>query len=615
MRKSKMKDLWFYLLAVLMAVGCSPKSDPEVPVEEVRLSEHKLTLVIGETASLRASVSPQNADTQDLLWKSEDAAIASVAEGEVKALAEGETFVKAEVGGKSTVCLVRVVKKHIAITGLSLPETMDMKVGDVRVADITIAPADASESIVWTSEDENIVSVQGGELTAYKVGTTRITATAGKFTTSTTVRVKPQDVVIEGFTIVEKKKTLSVGEVSFVETEIKADRPKDVEIAWTSNNKDVVTVEHGRITGHKVGKAVITATAGKFTETCEVEVVEKHVAVESISITPAAIELTLGQGLLVKATTEPMNLFEPITWKSDDEKIAKVNQYGFVSSVAPGETMIHATIAGKTADCKVRVMEKGSTDVFELKVTDITATEGKLSVKVKNPDMTYYVYVLPKHKYEKTLAEFGTDDISEYDFAFWKDQGKARWLEALRMDLIKGNHEVNLDDLVRFPMWDTEYVAYCYGLDENGVKTTETLTYSFRTQPRVPNNNLTFKVTIDELDLDAKEFAATIVPSDNEATYYISLQQQNFFDFYFNESEAGNKEGHEGWDPVDHMLWKLFLGDIGVDAFKLHKGTLKIDRKFFVPKPYKFKKYQLMVVGLDRKNGRTTDITRVLVNP
>lgn len=59
-------------------------------------------------------------------------------------------------------------------------------------------------------------------------------------------------------------------------------------VSWESNNSDVASVgENGEVTAHKVGTAVITATAGKATDTCTVTVTcghnlgKDHPAVES----------------------------------------------------------------------------------------------------------------------------------------------------------------------------------------------------------------------------------------------------------------------------------------------------------------------------------------------
>ena len=59
-------------------------------------------------------------------------------------------------------------------------------------------------------------------------------------------------------------------------------------VSWESSNSDVASVdENGKVTAHKVGKAVITATAGEATDTCTVTVTcghnlgKDHPAVES----------------------------------------------------------------------------------------------------------------------------------------------------------------------------------------------------------------------------------------------------------------------------------------------------------------------------------------------
>ncbi len=608
MRKRKSKELWTLLLAILLIVGCSPKSEPEIPVEEIKLSQRTLTMVIGESASIRASISPANASAQNLFWQSENNDVASVADGEIRALKAGETFITVKTGEKTATCLIKVVQKQVPTESVALPATIEMKVGDVKMADLTLTPADASDDVVWSSDNEEVVSVMGGELTAHKVGTAKITVKSGKHSATTTVTVSQQDVTIQAFALKETKITVPAGEAYLIETEIKADRPNDVEVSWTSNNKEVAQVTHGRINALKPGKAIITASAGKFTAECEVEVVDKNIVVESIAITPETLELRTGQNFLAVAKTQPVNLFEPITWSSEDEKVAKVNQYGYIVSVAPGETNIKATIGGKTGICKVKVVEKSSADIFEIEITDITATEAKISIKPKNKEMTYYCYAMSKHKYDKTLADPSIKEISDFDIAFWKEQGKDRWLEALKMDLIKGDFSGTLDGFVRFPIWDTEYVVYCYGIDENGIKTSETLIKTIKTKPSEPIN-MTFQVDIR--NVTSQDFEATITPSHESETYYISLQQTKFIDAYVDALKNGEtRDQHNGWDPVDHMIWKMILSDISFDSFQLRKGKLEIDKNFFAKKNFKFRKYELMVIGIDRKKGKTTELFR-----
>ena len=86
-------------LAVLSFTGCGPKEEPippsnpggdsTIPVSEVFVSPASLTLDIGKTATLTASVSPSNATSKTVTWSSSNESVATVANGKVTAVAGG----------------------------------------------------------------------------------------------------------------------------------------------------------------------------------------------------------------------------------------------------------------------------------------------------------------------------------------------------------------------------------------------------------------------------------------------------------------------------------------------------------------------------------------------
>ena len=81
------------------------------PVEEIKTTPKEFSLKPGETASLKAEVSPKNATIKDVLWFSEDENIASVDEnGVVTAHGAGETkvFAVAKDGYFRSSCVVAV---------------------------------------------------------------------------------------------------------------------------------------------------------------------------------------------------------------------------------------------------------------------------------------------------------------------------------------------------------------------------------------------------------------------------------------------------------------------------------------------------------------------------
>ena len=80
----------------------------EVPVESVTLSKHELTLALGEETALTATILPETADVKSILWTSSNETVASVNEGVVKGLAEGNTTVTISVDGVYDQCQVTV---------------------------------------------------------------------------------------------------------------------------------------------------------------------------------------------------------------------------------------------------------------------------------------------------------------------------------------------------------------------------------------------------------------------------------------------------------------------------------------------------------------------------
>lgn len=88
--------LLFPSLTLLSILGCTPK---EISVESVSVNPGTYSLEVGQTYTLTATVSPSNADNNDILWTSEDKSIATVdANGTVTAVGAGSTRITASAG-------------------------------------------------------------------------------------------------------------------------------------------------------------------------------------------------------------------------------------------------------------------------------------------------------------------------------------------------------------------------------------------------------------------------------------------------------------------------------------------------------------------------------------
>lgn len=139
-------------------------------------TELKLT-VKGSNGELLATVLPENATDQMVLWSSSDEKVATVNDGIVTPVAEGKAIITATAGGFSATCSVTVTGEVVGVTGITLTQTeVTLEVGENTTLEERILPENATEKgVTWASADSKIASVENGKVTALSEGETIIT--------------------------------------------------------------------------------------------------------------------------------------------------------------------------------------------------------------------------------------------------------------------------------------------------------------------------------------------------------------------------------------------------------------------------------------------------------
>ena len=179
------------VLSLLFIVICCNKSPVEVSY--VSLNTTSIEIVEGDTFTLTASVSPENAEYDDITWKSSNSSVASVSQGIVTAIQKGETTISATAGGISAICNVTVSAKLIPaklipVTSITIDkgDLFYIAIGETSSLSAQKSPSDATEdTFFWTSSDEGVVKVDNsGTITGIKVGTATLTFTAAVSKTS-----------------------------------------------------------------------------------------------------------------------------------------------------------------------------------------------------------------------------------------------------------------------------------------------------------------------------------------------------------------------------------------------------------------------------------------------
>lgn len=170
-----------------------------VPVTGVTVAPTTVSLMVGASAPLTATVAPSNATNATVTWTSSNAAVAPVnASGVVMGVATGLATITARTqdGGFTATSVVNVTISNIPATGVSVsPVTASVGIGATTTITATVAPSNASnKTVTWSSNVPGVATVNAsGVVTGVAAGNAIITALtqSGGFTASSTVTVTP----------------------------------------------------------------------------------------------------------------------------------------------------------------------------------------------------------------------------------------------------------------------------------------------------------------------------------------------------------------------------------------------------------------------------------------
>lgn len=268
-----------------------------VHVTGVTLDITSLTLKVGDYKALTATVSPANADTKTVTWKSSSDSVTVSANGVVKAIKEGTATitVTTEDGNKTATCAVTVTAAPtpptpptptvIPVTGVTLDKaTAAMDVGETETLRATVSPSNATDkTVIWKSSNESVATVStNGVVTALKAGTTTITVTTNDgnktATCAVTVTAAPGPTVpVTGVILDKETATAEVGKTVTLTATISPSNATNKAVTWRSSDSSVATVSaNGVVTAIKEGTATITVTTsdGGKVDTCVMTVTE-----------------------------------------------------------------------------------------------------------------------------------------------------------------------------------------------------------------------------------------------------------------------------------------------------------------------------------------------------
>lgn len=319
-----------------------------VAVTSIILDKTSLSLKVGETETITATVNPDNATDKSVTWGSSDVSVATVSDGKVTAKKSGTAIITAKSGSCIAECIVAV---SVDVESITLDKTsLELTIDETVQLTATVKPDNATDkNVTWTSSDESVAKVDNGRVTAVKAGKAMITAKCGDKTAECAVTVT---VPITSLTLDKTTLPLSVGETAQLTATVKPDNATDKNVTWTSSDESVAKVDNGKVTAVKAGNATITAKCGDKTAECAVTVT---VPITSLTLDKTTLSLSVGETAQLTATVKPDDATDKnVTWSSSNESIVTVSN-GEVYAVAEGSAVISVASGDNRAQCDVTV--------------------------------------------------------------------------------------------------------------------------------------------------------------------------------------------------------------------------------------------------------------------
>jgi hypothetical protein len=255
--------------------------------------------------------------------------------------------------------------------------------------------------------------------------------------------------------------------------------------------------------------------------------------------------------------------------------------------------------------------ENNHTEAFTIETSQISGLSAVIDIKPQDKNTKYFYWLYEMDRY---INEFQESDelIIENDIAYWQyveDITGDSWLEHMQNDLVSGDVTINSSDFYNLLLWDTEYIAYAYGLDSLGNVTTPVSKHTFSTlAPEKENTTFDIEISSIEWDDTYKKYAleATITPSTPDTRFFATITNMDWYEWYFSEY-------NEGRSDEDFIMYEILLNTSRPSYEILEEMCLtgtsvyspaQMRNQYFTPN----KRYGVFVFGMS-EDGPTTSLT------
>ncbi|MBI4818489.1 MAG: Ig-like domain-containing protein [Deltaproteobacteria bacterium] len=365
--------------------------EPPKGFVSLRLDPDVLALGFGQSALLRAIGKTEDGTEHDLVREGFEVSFGSSDNnllvvspmGSVQARnSEGSVTVTAkhrELSATAKVDIKREVERRLTSITI-VPETATLNVGETlqlqvlgNYSDGTQADLTRGSGTTYRPTPANGPATVGqttGLVRGARPGNSVITATNSGFTAQTRIRVLEADVTLTELIVEPAQVSIPVGETrELTVTAVFSDGSRtnvtsSPSTTYSVSPIDVATVNAGRVTGRRPGRAEVRITYGGITRSVEVVVTDQPVTVVGLRFVPDPIRVAVGSSVPFQViaqysdgSTRDVTGSRGLALRILDTSVAALSGIGGIQGQAAGDTFIEANF--QNASARARIVVEG----------------------------------------------------------------------------------------------------------------------------------------------------------------------------------------------------------------------------------------------------------------
>ena len=324
-----------------------------------------LLLRKGKQVSIRATLSPNDANNRRYTVASSDTDVVRVSGSTLTARGAGECIVTVASESNPEVSVDYRAIVITPVTGVTVTaDTKTLFIGTTAQLTATVKPADASiTGVKWESTNEKVAVVdEYGVVTGVGRGQATIRATAAdgggqRASVNVTVKQQPESITLSGLS-----GNIRVGGGVTLKATVLPNTTSDKAVVWSTSDASVATVSaNGYVKGVRAGSCTITCQSKTFPEVYAQIDVTVYAPVTSITFNEKKPSVAVGRSIALSWTVKPQDATDSsVSFSTNKPDVVSVSDDGIVTGLKRGECYVYATAndgSGKKATIRVTVTQ------------------------------------------------------------------------------------------------------------------------------------------------------------------------------------------------------------------------------------------------------------------